>query len=689
LLIFLFLIALPDARLNTSFYTFQKFGGYGISDLYLNYAFSRYTVDLVLERRASESGLRSFSIGIDSLIKDYYLTVGERQIFLNGPLSTTLPLWGITVTGRDIGLFLGKAKDYTTALPPTFHQNNYTFGFKFQRNFSYRAPVEFYFLKKNDASGIVTNNNSFGMNTKLKVSENLFFNSQVGFVLSEFNLGSAFSLGANYNGQRYGTNIIFRKVFENFVTPSNLLTEPGNWFQANTYFRPLNWLSIGQDISYSNIYNLNLGLNLGLNRYPLPELGYGISYNRKTEIFGQNLHLGWYYKKFSIATDYARSAIEKSFGLKITRDIKNFQFWSQFQLKTGKIYQLGASLPFTKNIRTKWSLNFLSQNGATKTSKTIDLSLKILRNFNLNSTYEMITYNHTSEHLFSLGVSSSLLFEKTGLSFITGKVFMDLNNNGIFDYEDRAVSDIEVILDGKDVIKTDKNGNYQFSFVPSGEHTLNLNLINVPAEIGAGKGQRSVNTRFLSRARVHFPLGELGSIEGLVYYDDNKNGKMESDERGIPNVVIGLNGYLTTTDTRGRFRFANLMSGTYSLEVKVLPPETFLSVPEISYIHLKPGERFQDYQIGVIRKERPVQKKRFEEPQIIKPLPPPSKKPIKRVTPEEIENLFKKGVNYFLAEQYKEALKIFNQVLTINPEHRGALEYKKRTQARLEALKRR
>jgi tetratricopeptide (TPR) repeat protein len=74
---------------------------------------------------------------------------------------------------------------------------------------------------------------------------------------------------------------------------------------------------------------------------------------------------------------------------------------------------------------------------------------------------------------------------------------------------------------------------------------------------------------------------------------------------------------------------------------------------------------------------------------------PPKKPPVtttqpkseKKVTQEEIEVLFKKGVNLFTAEQYDDALKAFNQVLVLDPNHKGAKDYRKRTEARIKALK--
>lgn len=74
------------------------------------------------------------------------------------------------------------------------------------------------------------------------------------------------------------------------------------------------------------------------------------------------------------------------------------------------------------------------------------------------------------------------------------------------------------------------------------------------------------------------------------------------------------------------------------------------------------------------------------------PTKPPTKPPVtppvaKKPTKEEIDALYNKGIGYFTAEKYDDALKAFNQVIALDPAHSGAKNYKKRTEARIKALK--
>lgn len=73
--------------------------------------------------------------------------------------------------------------------------------------------------------------------------------------------------------------------------------------------------------------------------------------------------------------------------------------------------------------------------------------------------------------------------------------------------------------------------------------------------------------------------------------------------------------------------------------------------------------------------------------------PAPKRKPkapiqvTKKTTGQEITELYNKGVTLFTQEKYDEALKLFKQVLALNPDHLGAQDYKGRTEARLKILR--
>ncbi|GAK52168.1 Tfp pilus assembly protein PilF [Candidatus Moduliflexus flocculans] len=54
---------------------------------------------------------------------------------------------------------------------------------------------------------------------------------------------------------------------------------------------------------------------------------------------------------------------------------------------------------------------------------------------------------------------------------------------------------------------------------------------------------------------------------------------------------------------------------------------------------------------------------------------------------EMIDTHLKQGIKYFNSEQLEQAMTEWNKVLTLDPRHAKALDYKQRTQAQLDALK--
>jgi hypothetical protein len=59
-----------------------------------------------------------------------------------------------------------------------------------------------------------------------------------------------------------------------------------------------------------------------------------------------------------------------------------------------------------------------------------------------------------------------------------------------------------------------------------------------------------------------------GSIDGVVFFDANKNGRMDASERGVPGVTVVLDGrYSAKTDSQGRYDFAWVAVGGRELQV--------------------------------------------------------------------------------------------------------------------------
>lgn len=78
-----------------------------------------------------------------------------------------------------------------------------------------------------------------------------------------------------------------------------------------------------------------------------------------------------------------------------------------------------------------------------------------------------------------------------------------------------------------------------------------------------------------SAGRSYAPLGGAvgdgaGNVTGIIYFDQNDDGRLSSGEQGIPNLTVLLNGkFVTRTDASGRFEFSQVRAGNHV--VTVLP----------------------------------------------------------------------------------------------------------------------
>ncbi len=184
-------------------------------------------------------------------------------------------------------------------------------------------------------------------------------------------------------------------------------------------------------------------------------------------------------------------------------------------------------------------------------------------------------------------------FGELKLGSVSGYVYHDANNNGIFEKDEDPIANVEVQLyrlEGDTYVylsktTTDNNGFYKFD-------NLDINQTYAVKEIQPkdwNDGKDTVGTLggdnseddFLKSVRVlwdqhgeQYNFGELlpvGSLSGYVYEDDNDNGVKETGEAGIEGVAVSLytineDGTTTLvatqkTDASGFYKFENLTPG--------------------------------------------------------------------------------------------------------------------------------
>ena len=197
-----------------------------------------------------------------------------------------------------------------------------------------------------------------------------------------------------------------------------------------------------------------------------------------------------------------------------------------------------------------------------------------------------------------------LFGEQPGLpGSISGRVYADDNRNGQADAGE-GLPGVTVRLVGASVstspptVQTDAEGRYRFENVKPGVYTV----VHVPVtgyldypgaagtDVGSINGSRVGTAALNLISGVDLPSGaqgvgydfrEIGArIEGVVYVDNDHNGRIDAGEAGLAGVTVTLReatGRITRstqTDAQGRYQFIALPAGTYTLE-EAQPPGYF------------------------------------------------------------------------------------------------------------------
>jgi protocatechuate 3,4-dioxygenase beta subunit len=174
---------------------------------------------------------------------------------------------------------------------------------------------------------------------------------------------------------------------------------------------------------------------------------------------------------------------------------------------------------------------------------------------------------------------------------LSGFVYADDNNDGVFDNSESGIAGVTVTLlnasgnpTGLTTV-TDSNGYYSFTNLRPGTYGVSetqpseyLDGLDTAGTVGgtAHNPGDLINAIVLAGGvkAKNYNFGEIrpASLSGFVYADDDNDGVFDNSEIGIGGVTVVLRdatgkptGRTATTDSTGFYSFANLMPGTYGV----------------------------------------------------------------------------------------------------------------------------
>ena len=132
------------------------------------------------------------------------------------------------------------------------------------------------------------------------------------------------------------------------------------------------------------------------------------------------------------------------------------------------------------------------------------------------------------------------LSEANLLGSVTGRVYQDVDGNGIYDPGvDKAQAEVKVRVGGNRYALTDANGVFSFDAVPAGTHNVYLELLSVRADLTMVNG--SAHEIELAGGRtsgLDFRLVRTGRISGRVFFDGNDNSTLDEGDSPLADVRV-------------------------------------------------------------------------------------------------------------------------------------------------------
>lgn len=452
---------------------------------------------------------------------------------------------------------------------------------------------------------------------------------------------NAFGFAADFSGnvklsKRLTLQGHFLNVSSDFKSVRSFQHYPQISYGGGASWRPFTWLNTSVNASVSDrtdvpsakTQSVLTTLNIAPRNRSLPTV-YFSHLETSSNLFrrGRITHLNVTkdFSRLQLFTNLTRAQIigPANTNVQIGTRVRNvFGGFFQASQSFGSRGTLAGNVDWSsgENISKRLSFSggigyFRNSNGELFPTQRASASIRLPKRTTLQANY----YNTPVGYQLMISLRGSFFSSKSGSDFtmepnqpierfssVSGRVFQDLNENGIYDADiDTPQTDVRLRMESGQTAITDKFGFYSFSRIRGGEHKIILDPLTIRADLTM-IDEQEVDLVLLpmQEIQVDFRLVRTGQISGTVWLDENKNGLFDEGEKPLADVrVIAGNGHDTLTGTDGIFTIGDLPPGEYVIFIdeKTLP-ENYKTALETTTFKVTEGKRVSDVLLPVVPK---------------------------------------------------------------------------------------
>ena len=372
--------------------------------------------------------------------------------------------------------------------------------------------------------------------------------------------------------------------------------DPNSSISSSLYYMNTEGLSSPQrSLSSNSTYNKQFKLNLFGKR----NISTYLSYNYQKSI-----------NPLSPSSDYRRDGLSSGFSLKLAKGLSYFLRYNYSKVKdlhdedesytSVRSTGMRFSHSYSPKISSSMSISYRDEErGGTRHSfltgqdsleGTLSLSYNPNKDakFFLSGRLRNVWIDNSDdgdfvEADFRVGTNLSWdsFFRWAPRTTIKGRVFNDVNANGIREEGEEAVSGVKISVGPKEVT-SDENGLFE-TRVQRKSLVASIDFLTIPEKyILTTASSYKLDTSHGGVKEINFGLSMQSGAYGVVFYDVNDDGKLDRNDLPIRGVKILLNARRSAvTNSKGVYFFPNIMVGKHTLTIDVnsLPLEY---LPKIS-----------------------------------------------------------------------------------------------------------